>query len=141
MKNMRNCMKKKEVKLKYRQQRKQYKAKEQEIKGNPVLLRRDAASFSKCFPVFRHKVFVSSTRVHLFIVEIHISTLKLGPLGCHEKLGSNYRVTGLHTLEEVVLQLHRYKSLTGQCTYNEHCGAIALYLYFLGHRNSLTLFY
>jgi len=125
MKNMCNCMKKKEVKLTYRKQRKQYKAKEQEIKGNPFPLRRASVSHSKWFPVFRHKVVVSSTRVDLFIVEMDISTLKLRPLGCLEKLGSNYRVTRLHTLEEVVLQLHRYKSQKGQCTYNEHCGAIA----------------
>jgi len=63
-----NSMKKKEVKIMYRKQRKQYKVKEQEIKGNPILLRRDAASLSKWFPVFRHKVVNSSTRVDLFIV-------------------------------------------------------------------------
>jgi hypothetical protein len=72
-------MKKKEVKTTYRKQRKQNKAKEQERKGNPVLLRRDTASLSKLFPVFRHKVLVSSSRVYLFIVEMDISILKLGP--------------------------------------------------------------
>jgi len=118
-------MKKKVVKSTYRKQRNQNKTKEQERKRNPVLLRRDSASLSKLFPVFRHKVVVSSSRVDLFIVEIDISTLKLGPLGCLEKLGSIYRVARLHTLEEVILQLHRCKILTGQCTYNEHCGAFA----------------
>jgi len=134
-------MKKGKVKITYRKQKNQNKAKEQERKGNPVLLRRDAASFSKWFPVFRHKVVVSSSGVDLLIVEMDISTLKLGPLVCLEKLGSNYWVARLHTLEEVILQLHRCKSLTGQCTYNEHCGAFAKYLYFLGHRNSLTVFH
>jgi hypothetical protein len=118
-------MKKKVVKSTYRKQRNQNKAKEQERKGNPVLLRRAASSLSKCFPVFRHKIVVSSSRVDLFIVEMDISTLKLGPVGCLEKLGSNYRVARLHTLEEVILQLHRCKKLTGQCTYNEHCVAFA----------------
>jgi hypothetical protein len=114
------CIKKKEVKITYRNQRKRNIAKEQGIKGNPVLLGSDAASFSKWFPVFRHKVVVSSSRVDLFIVEMDISTLKLGPLGYLEKLVSNYRAARLHTLEEVILQLHRCKSLTGQCTYNEN---------------------
>ena len=60
------------MKITYRKQRNQNKAKEQERKGNPVLPRRDAASLSKWFPVFRHKVVVSSSRVDLLVVEMDI---------------------------------------------------------------------
>jgi len=55
MKNTCNSMKKEEVKITYRKQRKQNKAKDQEIKGNLVLLGRVAASLSKWFRCFIFK--------------------------------------------------------------------------------------
>jgi hypothetical protein len=117
MKNTCNSMKKEEVKITYRKQRKQNKAKEQEIKGNLVLLGRVASSLSKWFPVFHLQGSISLLSKWIF------RPWSWDHWVISKKIVSNYRVAWLHTLEEVIPQLRRCKNLTGPCTYKEYCGA------------------